>query len=320
MRNFAGRLAVVTGGGTGIGRELVLQLAAEGCHVAFCDISADTMQETVALAEARRRSDHVRITGHLADVSDEGQLLAFRDALAAQHDSDCIHLLFNNAGVGGGGSLFTDSREVWDRTFAICWGGVYLGVRTFLPILCAADRAHIVNVASINGIWASLGPKMPHTAYVAAKFAVRGFTEALITDLRVNAPHVTCSVAMPGHVGTPILENSRRALSAGACDVGDIEAARKRVRRMGLDPDSYDDEAVLAMVAEQCRRFVEDAPTTPQQAAKAILDGVREGKWRILVGDDADLIDRMVRKDPDAANDESFYWRVVEATGWNQGR
>jgi len=320
MKDFAGRLAVVTGGGTGIGRALVVQLAAEGCHVACCDLSADTMQETVALAESARQSDDVRITAHRADVSDEGQLIAFRDDLAAQHCSDCVHLLLNNAGIGAGGSLFTDSRDVWDRTFAICWGGVYLGVRTFLPMLCAADRAHIVNVASINGVWASLGPRVPHTAYVAAKFAVRGFTEALITDLRVNAPHVTCSVAMPGHVGTPILENSRRALSAGAERSSEIDAARKRVRRMGLDPDRYDDEAVLAMVAEQRRRFVEQAPTTPQQAANAILDGVKQGHWRILVGEDAQVIDRMVRDEPDAANEESFYWRLVEATGWSQGR
>ena len=121
-----------------------------------------------------------------------------------------IHLLFNNAGIGGGGSLFTNTREQWERTFNICWGGVYLGVRTFLPLLVKADEAHIVNTSSVNGFWASIGMGVPHTAYSAAKFAVKGFSEALINDLRLNAPHVKCSVVMPGHIGTSIVSNTRQ--------------------------------------------------------------------------------------------------------------
>ena len=84
--------------------------------------------------------------------------------------------------------MITDSRAEWERTFNVCWGGVYLGVRTFLPMLQAADEAHIVNTSSVNGFWASLGPNVSHTAYAAAKFAVKGFTEALITDLRAQRP------------------------------------------------------------------------------------------------------------------------------------
>jgi hypothetical protein len=81
------------------------------------------------------------------------------------------------------------ASDEWERTFNICWGGVYNCTRAFLPLLQHAEEGHIVNTSSINGFWASVGPRIPHTAYSAAKFAVKGFTEALITDLRINAPH-----------------------------------------------------------------------------------------------------------------------------------
>ena len=150
MKDFAGRFAVVTGGGTGMGRELARQLIAEGCSVAMCDVSGKNMAETIALCEADGVPQGARITAHIADVSDEGQLIAFRDAAKAAHDTEKLHLLFNNAGIGGGGSLINDSREEWERTFNVCWGGVYLGVRTFLPMLQAADAAHIVNTSSVR--------------------------------------------------------------------------------------------------------------------------------------------------------------------------
>ena len=161
-----------------MGRELARQLVAEGCNVAMCDISAANMAETKRLCEAARLPQGLRVTTHLADVSDEEQILRFRDEVAAQQHTDLIHLLFNNAGIGGGGSLFTNTRAQWERTFNICWGGVYLGTRTFLPMLQKASEAHIVNTSSVNGFWASLGPTTSHTAYSAAKFAVKGFTEA----------------------------------------------------------------------------------------------------------------------------------------------
>jgi NAD(P)-dependent dehydrogenase (short-subunit alcohol dehydrogenase family) len=189
LKEFQNRIAVVTGGGTGMGRELVKQLAAEGCHVACCDVSAEHMAETQAQAQ-RAAPSETRVTTHVCDVSDEAQVLAFRDAVAEQHATDHVHLLFNNAGIGGGGSLFTDDRAEWERTFAVDWYGVYYGTRAFLPLLVAAPEARIVNTSSVNGFWASLGPATPHTAYSAAKFAVKGFTEALICDLRMNAPHV----------------------------------------------------------------------------------------------------------------------------------
>ena len=226
MKDFAGRIAVVTGGGTGMGRELVRQLVAEGCNVAMCDVSAPNMAETKRLCEAERLPQGLRITTHVADVSDEAQVQRFRDEVAEQQETDKIHLLFNNAGIGGGGSMIANSREEWEKTFNVCWGGVYHNTRAFLPMLLKADQGHIVNTSSVNGFWASVGPRMPHTAYSAAKFAVKGFTEALITDLRINAPHIKCSVVMPGHIGTSIVANSRKIQSGNETD--EITADRDR--------------------------------------------------------------------------------------------
>ena len=186
MKDFAGKFAVITGGGTGMGRELARQLVAEGCNVAMCDVSLEAMAETKRLCEAEKLPQGLRVTTHVADVSIEAHLQRFRDELIEQQATDKIHLLFNNAGIGGGGSLFTNTREQWERTFNICWGGVYLGVRTFLPLMMKADEAHIVNTSSVNGFWASVGMGVSHTAYSAAKFAVKGFTEALINDLQAQ--------------------------------------------------------------------------------------------------------------------------------------
>lgn len=265
MKDFAGRIAVITGGGAGMGRELARQLVAEGCHVAICDVSQAAMDETRRLCEADGLPQGVRITIHVVDVSDEAQMQRFRDEVTAQHATGRIHLLFNNAGIGGGGSMIANSREQWERTFSICWGGVYLGTRIFLPMLIAADHGHIVNTSSVNGFWASLGPTVPHTAYSAAKFAVKGFSEALIGDLRLNAPHVRCSVVMPGHIGASILTNSRRIqLGDGSDELSAEEVAgmRQRLSAAGIDLSQMSDDDLRAMAKERARSFQEDAPTS----------------------------------------------------------
>ncbi|ABD07359.1 Short-chain dehydrogenase/reductase SDR [Rhodopseudomonas palustris HaA2] len=322
MRDFAGRIAVVTGGGTGMGRELARQLAAEGCHVAICDVSAEAMAETRRLCEADGLPQGLRLTTHIADVSIETQMNRFRDEVAAQHRTDCIHLLFNNAGIGGGGSMIINSRAQWERTFDICWGGVYLGTRIFLPMLIAADEGHIVNTSSVNGFWASIGPTTPHTAYSAAKFAVKGFSEALIGDLRLNAPHVKCSVVMPGHIGTSIVANSRKIQNNVAADelcADEIAAVRKRLAAAGIDEAQMSDDAIRAMVQERARSFLEEAPTSAAAAARIILDGVRAERWRILVGDDAHLLDQRVRAMPERAYETDFYQSFAAEVGWKLG-
>lgn len=323
MKDLAGRLAVVTGGGSGMGRELVRQLVAEGCSVAMCDVTAQSMAETLSLCDRDRSPQGTRISAHIADVSDESQVLRFRDDAAREHATDKVHLLFNNAGIGGGGSLFSNSRAQWEKTFNICWGGVYFCTRAFLPMLMKADEGHIVNTSSVNGFWASLGPGVPHTAYSAAKFAVKGFTEALINDLRVNAPHIKCSVVMPGHIGTAIVANSRKIQFETESDVmspEEIAQARARLSASGRDMSQVSDADIQKLAAERARRFEEDAPMTAAAAAKVILDGVKADRWRILVGEDAHRLDELVRQAPEAAYDVDFFERFAAEAGWQVGR
>ncbi len=305
MQSFEGKRAVVTGGGTGMGRELVLQLAAAGCSVGACDVHVDNLAETARQAEALAPSG-ARITTHRCDVSVEADVLRFRDEVLVGHDTDHVNLVFNNAGVGGGGSFVAGDRAEWERTFGICWGGVYNGCRAFVPLLVASDEGHLVNTSSVNGFWALLAPGMPHTAYSAAKFAVKGLSEALLEDFRLNAPHVKVSVVMPGHIGTDIVNNSRRVHQGdgGPLPV-DLATVRAGMAQRGIPVETMDDDAVLSMVEMFGDLFRDNAPMTAAEAATVILDGVREGRWRILVGDDAQRLDEAVRANPEGAYDGS---------------
>ena len=318
MKDFGGKLAVITGGGTGMGRALAHALVAEGCDVAMCDVLMDNLAETKRLCEAEAPQGR-RVSIHRCDVSSDEEVLAFRDAVLEAHQTDHVDLLFNNAGIGGGASFVGGSRDEWERTFNICWGGVYYCSRAFMPLLVASPEAHLVNTSSVNGFWATLGPRSAHSAYSAAKFAVKGFTEALVTDFANNAPHVKVSVVMPGHIGTSIAINSRRILMDDAAD-GEkaLAVARERFKALGMAEDATDDQ-LREMIAQIGAGFRDNAPTTAEQAAAIILDGVREERWRILVGDDAHLLDKMVRDAPEEAYRESFLERLRERTEWRLG-
>lgn len=306
MDTFEAKLAVVTGGGTGMGRQLVRQLTAAGCDVAMCDVNEENMAETSAMVAADGST--ARLTAHRCDVSDESHVLAFRAAVEEAHATDHIDALFNNAGIGGGGSFVTDDRDAWERTYDICWNGVYFCARAFMELLVRSESGAIVNTSSINGFWASVGPDVPHTSYSAAKFAVKGFTEALIADFRVNAPHLSAHVVMPGHIGTSIAINS--TAMHGGIDVVDV---RKRLAARGLPVDQLTDEQLEAMVVERGEAFRDQAPTSAAEAATIILDGVLTGQWRILVGQDAQSIDELVRSDPWAAYEPEFIDRITAA-------
>jgi len=304
MQQFEGKIAVVTGGGSGMGRELCVQLAGEGCHLALCDVSPESLEQTEALC-----------------VSDEAQVLAFRDSVTAAHATDHIHLLFNNAGIGAGGSFVIDGREEWEKTFAVCWNGVYYCSRAFVPMLVASPEAHLVNTSSVNGFWASLGPQSSHSAYSSAKFAVKGFTEALINDFRLNAPHVGVSLVMPGHIGTSIVINSGRILGRDPKDLPDEElvSIRDRMERMGFDIGGATHDEIRAALQERAESFRDEAPMTAAEAATIILDGVRNNTWRILVGQDAEILDRLVRENPEEAYEPSFMEQFVAQADWALG-
>ncbi len=310
MKDFRGKIAVVTGGGTGMGRELVLQLVAEGCRVAMCDVSEVNMAETKELAGG---GDEVY--AHVCDVSDEAQVLDFRDRVVEAFDTEHVNLLFNNAGIGGGGEFVGGSRDEWERTFGVCWYGVYYCARAFMPLIVASDEGYIVNTSSVNGFWASLGPGVPHTAYSAAKFAVKGFTEALINDLRLNAPHVKAAVVMPGHIGTSIGINTSKVLGNNSpleMTADEVADVRKRWVAMGIPIGNETDDQIRQAVHQRMLDFRDNAPTTATEAANVILDGVREDRWRILVGDDAHVLDEVVREAPEMAYEPNFFERVQQ--------
>src|SRR5215469_2337648 len=318
MDSFSGKLAVVTGGGSGMGRELVRQLAAQGCSVAACDLNPDTVAVTAATAWAAAPPG-VTVTGHACDVSDEAQVLRFRDELLEQHATSHVDLVFSNAGIGGGESFISSPREVWERTFAVDFWGVYYCARVFLPLLIASGDGVLVNTSSVNGFWAALGPGMPNNAYATAKFAVRGFTEALVEDLRVNAPGVRVALVMPGHVGTDIIVNSFRARGLPEPDhMSDAQVAevippdaRAGLMRAGLLSEGASADELRQLLARMAADFRDKAPVSAAQAATTILDGVRAGAWRILVGKDAKMIDAAVRAKPEAAYDYADLYKDV---------
>lgn len=279
VSDFNGGLAVITGAGSGIGRALALALAARGCHLALLDIAKDRAEATAAAV----REHGVLVTAHGCDVTDESELVAARTRIEAEHHiDDRTVLVFNNAGIGTNSSFATGDRGAWERTFEVCWNGVYLGSRVLLPLLLRSRRGHLVNVSSINGLWASLGPDRNHSAYSTAKFAVRGFTEGLITEFRRHAPHVRPAVVMPGHIQTDILTNSTQVLGT---DVGEK----------------------LDALAQY---FKATAPTTADEAAAVILDELAAGRWRILVGADAHILDEQLRQSPDTAYEPDFVERL----------
>ena len=310
VQTFTGKIAVVTGGGSGMGRELVRQLAAQGCSVAACDLNAGTVAGTAAMAQAAAGPE-VRVTSHTCDVADEEAVLRFRDEVLAEHDTGHVDLVFSNAGIGGGSSFVSGDREEWERTFAIDWWGVYYCARAFLPLLVKSAEGVLVNTSSVNGLWASLGPGVPQSAYATAKFAVRGFSEALVEDLRTHAPHVHAAVVIPGHVGTDIVANSFRArglpepeqLSEAQLEQLIPRSARAGLAAAGLLGEDPSADDLRRMLVRASADFRDKAPVTAAEAAATILDGVRSGAWRILIGEDAAMIDAAVRAKPAAAYD-----------------
>jgi NAD(P)-dependent dehydrogenase (short-subunit alcohol dehydrogenase family) len=253
-------------------------------------------------------------------------VLRFRDEVLAGHASDHVDLVFSNAGAGGGGSFAAGDREEWERIFAIDWWGVYYCARAFLPLLIASGDGVLVNTSSVNGLWASLGPGMPQTAYSTAKFAVRGFTEALIEDLRTNAPQVRVALVLPGHVGTNIVANSFRARGLpepeqmSDAQVSEMIPAGMRdvLIQGGILPEGPTGDDLRHFLVQASADFRDKAPVSAAQAATIILDGVRAGSWRILIGEDARMIDAAVRAKPEAAYDYADLFAGLTGGGSDQ--
>lgn len=308
MDVFDGRLALITGAGSGIGRALAHALARAGAHLALCDLFSDTLEETrsqcAALAAPGRR-----VTAHVCDVAAEPEVLALSDAVLEAHATTALHFLFNNAGIGGGGSLLDGDRARWERTFDVDWFGVYYCTRAFLPALVRADRAWLVNVSSVNGLYAHELVRGNGSAYAAAKFAVRGLSEALVGELRARAPHVRVALVLPGHVGTNIVHNSLRVLGLPepkALDDAGLERLRRRLEASHPAVAQLDDAALRALAQSRLDEHRERAPLGADAAAAQILAGIEAGRFRVLVGKDAEVIDARVRREPERAYEPEF--------------
>jgi len=263
----------------------------------------ENMIETFKIVS--EESPDIRLTKHTCDVSVEEEVISFKDEVLKEHETKTINLLFNNAGIGGGGSFVLGDRDEWERCFAVCWYGVYFCSRAFLQHIVDSDEGHIINTSSVNGFWASLGGT-PHTSYSAAKFAVKGFSEALLDDFRMNAPHVGVSVVMPGHIGTSIAENTGKILGGERSDK-DYETIKENMIKMGLSVHNFSVEQIKEQIKENAEAFKNNAPTSSEQAAEIILSAVKKKEWRILVGDDAKAIDEWVRNDPENAYNITFH-------------
>jgi NAD(P)-dependent dehydrogenase (short-subunit alcohol dehydrogenase family) len=263
MKDFRNKVAAITGAGSGIGRALALELARRGCHLALSDVNLDSVIETAA----RVRGSNVTVTTHRVDVADREAVHAWADQVVKDHGK--VNLIFNNAGVGLGATVEGMRYEDLDWLMGINFGGVVSGTRAFLPHLKASGDGHIVNTSSVFGL---IGVPS-QSAYNAAKFAVRGFTEALRQELDMLSCGVSATSVHPGGIKTNIARSARRDPS---------------IASLGADP-----EAASAKVEDS---FI----TTPEVAAKVILEAVAKNKRRVLIGADAYVIDWIARLLPAA--------------------
>lgn len=268
MTAISGSAAAVTGAASGIGRALALELAARGCDLALADRDEAGLLE---LAAEIGRDPARKVSVHRVDVGEPGQIREFVQAATATHPE--LNILINNAGVALLGSFAEVEQAQMEWLININFWGVVHGTRAFLPHLSNQRAAHIVNLSSIFGIIAPPG----QTAYCAAKFAVRGFSESLRHELAMANSPVKLSVVHPGGVSTNIARNSRTG--AGVTD---------NARR-----------------AQSIDRFDAMAKTTPAAAALRIIEGIEKNQPRILIGNDAWFMDLLQRFRP------STYWAVL---------
>src|ERR1700758_5079488 len=254
MEGFAGKVAVVTGAGSGIGQALAVELGRSGAKVAISDVDVEGLAQT----EEQLKAIGAPVKSDRLDVTEREAFLAYAEAVNEHFGK--VNQIYNNAGIAFTGDIeicqFKDIERVMDVDF---WG-VVNGTKAFLPHLIASGDGHVINVSSLFGLMAMPG----QAAYNSAKFAVRGFTEALRQEMALNGHPVKVTSVHPGGIKTAIARNSTAA--------------------EGVDPDA------------QAKFFDKRlASTTPQRAAEIILDAVRKNRARVLVGPDAKALDLVVR-------------------------
>ncbi|MEY2397746.1 MAG: hypothetical protein QOJ00_920 [Actinomycetota bacterium] len=259
MNSFDDKVAAITGAASGIGRALAVNLAGQGCHLALSDVDTVGLAETVSLCEG----SGVKVTSKRVDVADRAAVFVWADEVVREHGR--VNLIFNNAGVALAATIEAMDISDFEWLMNINFWGVVHGTQAFLPHLKASGEGHIVNVSSVFGL-ASIPSQ---SAYNSAKFAVRGFSDALRIELDIEKCGVSSTTVHPGGIRTNIARNARIDPSASDLSRGE-----------GVDLD---------------RNFQRVARTTPQRAAKEILTAVQANRRRALIGVDANVIDFLAR-------------------------
>lgn len=258
MKSFNESVAAITGAGSGIGQALALNLAAQGAHLAISDINQAGLDATLDLL----KDSGVKVTSQILDVSKKEDVAAWAQKVQADHGK--VNLIFNNAGVALGATVEGATYEEYEWMMSINFWGVVYGTKEFLPLIKQAGEGCVINISSIFGITA----QPSQSAYNAAKFAVRGFTESLRQELDIQGGNVTALCVHPGGIKTNIANSARQSDS---------------LKSLGLDPK------------KGTEKFNKMLRKPPSEAASDILDAVKKNKRRVLVGNDAKAMDALQR-------------------------
>ncbi|MBW1846401.1 MAG: SDR family NAD(P)-dependent oxidoreductase [Deltaproteobacteria bacterium] len=259
MKVLKGKVAVITGAASGIGRSLALQLAREGCNLSITDINSEGLRETAEMAA----NNAVKIATEVVNAADRDHVYAFAENVVSQHG--CVDIVINNAGVSLRGTIEEVSDEEFEWLMGINFWGVVYGSKAFLPYLKQQSEANLVNISSVHGLFTNpgVGP------YCSSKFGIRGFTMALCQELKDTSVKVSC--VHPGGIKTNIVKNSRDAAAS--------------IPEKSLEEAQEDFDKTIARISAD-------------KAAKIIIRGIRKDKARILVGSDATVFDFMTRYFP----------------------
>jgi NADP-dependent 3-hydroxy acid dehydrogenase YdfG len=254
MSSFEGKVAVITGAGSGIGRALALNLAKKGAKLALSDVDTDGLAETVRRAQAL--GAHVK--SDPLDVAQREAVLAYADAVVAHFGT--VNQVYNNAGIAYNGDVEKSEFKDIERIMDVDFWGVVNGTKAFLPHVIVSGDGHIINISSLFGLIAVPG----QSAYNAAKFAVRGFTEALRQEMLVAKHPIKVTCVHPGGVKTAVARNATVADGENAQTFAEFFDKRLAIH-------------------------------SPEMAAKRIVNGVRDGRARVVVGWEAKALDVLAR-------------------------
>ena len=274
MKTFKGKVAVITGAGSGMGRYLAVLLAQDGADVCVCDVNEETLNETVEML----RPYSVSVSSQVLDVADKAAVEALPGKVIEQHGK--VDLVFNNAGVTTGSHFKDMDEDNWDWVMGINLDGVINSTRAFLPHMKDHPEAAIVNTSSIFGMVAVPGQTVYHTT----KFAVRGFTESLALEMKETNPNLQIHCVHPGHIGTNIVASARMSDA-------DFDRAQE-----GNRPSIFQRNAPKSK--QEMADMFRDGGMHPSRAAQIILKGVKNKQSRIFVGLDAKLLDLSQRLFP----------------------